>query len=386
MTELRSGNRAETASVRSVSSRLTFDVVDWRDMGGQVRAWDALALSASEPNPFLESWFLLPALAAFDPAGATRIARLMQGDELVGLMPLARSWRYYHLPLPNLASWTHANSFLGAPLVARGFESEFWEALLDHCNRQTGAALFLHLADLPLDGPLHRALVAVAVRRQCRLELVHREERAMLESALNSDAYFAQAVSTKKRKELRRQIHRLHDLGAAEFTRHRDTDGLDEWIADFLRLESAGWKGRAGSALACSPGTEGLFRESLAGAAARGRLERLTLTLDNQPIAMLATLLAPPGAFSFKTAFDERYARYSPGVLLQRENLAMLDDPDLAWTDSCAASDHPMIDHFWRERRPIGRISVAIGGAMRRAVFGRIVQAEIARSPAGLTP
>ena len=32
-----------------------------------------------------------------------------------------------------------------------------------------------------------------------------------------------------------------------------------------------------------------------------------------------------PGAFSFKTAFDEDYARFSPGVLLQIENLALLE-------------------------------------------------------------
>ena len=38
--------------------------------------------------------------------------------------------------------------------------------------------------------------------------------------------------------------------------------------------------------------------------------------------------LTPPGAFSYKTAFDERYARFSPGVLLQRENLAMLERPE----------------------------------------------------------
>jgi hypothetical protein len=95
---------------------------------------------------------------------------------------------------------------------------------------------------------------------------------------------------------------------------------------------------------------------------------------------MLATLLAPPGAFAFKTAFAEDFARYSPGVLLQRENLGLLADPDLAWCDSCAAANHPMIDHLWRERRAIGRFSVAIGGRARRAAFSLLLKAEMARS------
>jgi hypothetical protein len=50
----------------------------------------------------------------------------------------------------------------------------------------------------------------------------------------------------------------------------------------------------------------------LPGAAARGRLERLTLALDGEPLAMLASFLTPPGAFSFKTAFDERFCPLLP--------------------------------------------------------------------------
>ena len=127
-----------------------------------------------------------------------------------------------------------------------------------------------------------------------------------------------------------------------------------------------------------------MFKEVLSGAATRGRLERLTLSLDGEPIAMLVNFITPPGAYSYKTAFDERYARFSPGVLIQRENLALLDRAEITWCDSCAAADHPMIDHIWRERRAVGRLSIAIGGKLRRALFARLVRAELGRSPAGV--
>ena len=156
------------------------------------------------------------------------------------------------------------------------------------------------------------------------------------------------------------------------------------WIEDFLALEHSGWKGAQGSALASHQATARMFREALFGAAGRGRLERLTLSLDDEPIAMLANFITPPGAYSYKTAFDERFARYSPGVLVQRENLALLDRRGIAWCDSCAAADHPMIDHIWRERRPVGRLSIAIGGSLRRALFARLVRAELGRNPSGI--
>ena len=145
--------------------------------------------------------------------------------------------------------------------------------------------------------------------------------------------YFAEALSSKKRKELRRQLARLCEEGAVNFVRQADDEGLGKWTDRFLELEQAGWKGKAGSALAQQATTEALFRQSLVGAAAHGRLERLSLTLDGRPIAMLANFITAPGAFSFKTTYDEAYSRFSPGVLLQCENLLMLDRPDVAWTE-----------------------------------------------------
>ncbi|MCB2080758.1 MAG: GNAT family N-acetyltransferase [Novosphingobium sp.] len=349
----------------------------------QVAEWDDLANAASEPNPFFESWYLLPALHAFDPHGEIEVLHVSLDGKLCGLLPITRTHRYYHLPLPNLSAWVHQNCFLGAPLVRAGHEGSFWEAVLAWADDNPRTGLFLHLPHLPLDGPLHAALIEVAGAQGRPNALVYREDRALLRSTLTPEAYLEGALSGKKRKELRRQFNRLCDEGAVAFERHADGTSLDTWIDAFLDLEAAGWKGNAGSALQCDVRTERLFRESLQGAAERGKLERLALTLNGRPVAMLATFLTPPGAFSFKTAFDETLSRFSPGVLLQRENLNILNREDIGWTDSCASADHPMIDHIWRERRAIGRISVAIGGTVRRAVFRQIARAETARMTAG---
>lgn len=345
--------------------------------------WDALAERAAEPNPFHESWYLLPALRALDPGGTVRLFTLTSRGELVGLLPLRHEPRYYGRPIPQLCNWIHGNCFLGSPLVAAGHEQEFWRALLDWADGNARRALFLHIAQLPLGGPLHTALQAVLTEQDRLGALVHREERAMLASTLSPEAYFAESLSGKKRKELRRQHTRLSELGALTFERRTDDAGLRDWTEAFLALEHSGWKGSAGSALASHQATAALFREALPGAAALGRLERLTLRLDGDPIAMLLQFLTPPGAFSYKTAFDERFARFSPGVLLQRENLDLLTHPAVRWCDSCAAADHPMIDHIWRERRAIGRFSIAIGGRVRRALFRQLVRLELGRRPAG---
>lgn len=359
--------------------------VPWRALENEVEAWDRLALQASEPNPFFESWYLLPSLRHLPGANGVMILRFERDGELSGILPIVRASRYYRWPVPQLSSWLHENCFCGVPLVAKGCEVPFWRAVLHWADRQPGTALFLHLRGMVLGGPLHAALEAVVACDGRKMAVVHREARAMLASDQPPDAYLEAALSGKKRKELRRQANRLADEGKVTFERDASCEGVDKWCDQFLALEAAGWKGRAGSALQCHESTAQLFRESLEGAAARGRLERLTLRLDGRPLAMLASFPTPPGSFSYKTAFDEEFARFSPGVLLQRENLAVLERRDIAWSDSCASADHPMIDHLWRERRAIGRVSIAIGGLLRRTVFNRFVRAEVARSPATRT-
>lgn len=346
---------------------------NWRSFGRpeDLIAWDALARCACEPNPFLESWHLLPSLQALDPKGKAPILRLEADGDLAGMVPLLRKRRHGRWPLPHLAAWTHPDAVPTAPLVATGLEPAFWRAVLAWADRHAGAALFLHLPDIPLEGPLHRALANVLAEQGRSAALVHRR---------SSEAPAAD------RQELRDRLARLSELGDVTFTKGLDGEGLDAWIANFLALESSGWKGRAGIALASRAETEKLFREVLAAACAQDRLERQALLLDGRPIAMAANFLTPSGAFSYKTAFDENFARYSPGVLLQCENLPMLDRTDIAWTDSCAAADHPMIDHIWRERRTIGCWSIAIGGRVRRAIFGRLLRTELARNPAGSGP
>lgn len=338
--------------------------------------WDHLARSGDEPNPFAEKWSLVPALERFAPDASVALTHFRVAGELSGLMPLARSRSYYGYPIPHLAAWSHDNMFVGSPLVRSGCEEVFWRELFGWADAHAGAALFLHLGWMAEDGPLFRALSQVADGQSRPWGVVQREERALLQSELGPQAYLEAAMSGKKRKELRRQHKRLAEEGELRFERRCDEAGLDGWIEDFLALEQAGWKGRNGSALADRLNTRDWFAQTLHGAATQGRLERLTLALDGKPIAMLANFIAPPGAFSFKTAFDERFARFSPGVLLQLENLDLLEHEDVAWCDSCAAADHPMIERIWREKRAMVRVNVAIGGPLRRALFRPMLRAE----------
>jgi CelD/BcsL family acetyltransferase involved in cellulose biosynthesis len=343
---------------------------------GFVEGWTRLAENASLPNPFYEPWFLLPSIEHLLDTGHAKLAALYRGGELVGLLPLVFSLRYYGYPIPHRAAWLHDNAFCGAPFVKAGAERQFWPALFKTLDRAPGAGLFLHLPQMPAGTDIDRALGACLEATGRDHFISQQGERAMLASPLHPDEYLSQAMSGKKRKELRRQRKLLSQQGELRVERLEGTQKIEIWIDDFLAIEASGWKGEAGSALSCTEATRRFFAQTARGAAQAGRLERLSLTLDGNPIAMLASFVTPPGAFSFKTTFDERFARHSPGLLLQLENLAMLEHPQVDWTDSCAAPGHSMIERIWREKRTIVSRNIAIGGAARRAAFKALMALE----------
>jgi CelD/BcsL family acetyltransferase involved in cellulose biosynthesis len=367
------GEHGGAASVPSYpaapSANLTIDFAPAAERLESLRdEWETLAVQASEPNAFSEWWFVAASVRHLAD-DSVRLAEVRDGNRLIGVMPLVIERHYGRVPVPFVQNWRHHHQFLGAPLVQRRWEQAFWRTLLVALDDAKWAPGFLHLRDLPENGPLHRGLVAAATATGRAAPIVYRESRAFLQTHLSPEAYYSQTVRKKKRKELARLRNRLAELGALTTRTFAPGDDLHSWCDAFLQLERSGWKGREGSALACRPATEHFFRDALAGAQAGGRLQLLALELDGRPIAMLVNFLASPGSFSFKTAFDEAFARFSPGVLLQIDNLAILDRPDIAWMDSCAAEQHPMIDSLWAERRALIRVTIPLTGVQRRLAY-----------------
>ncbi|MGA9582670.1 MAG: GNAT family N-acetyltransferase [Allosphingosinicella sp.] len=330
--------------------------------------WQRLAGNASEPNSFQEPWFVAAGLDHLTEDRDIRLVEVRDGG-LIGVMPLCMRNDYGRLPAAHVRNWRHHNDFLGTPLVRRGRESDFWRTLLGHLDNAGWAPGFLHVNGLLERGPVHSGLVEAASALGRPAPIVQSRTRAALASSLSPEQYLETNVRKKKRKELKRLANRLAELGSLESRTWAPEHDLAAWCDDFLALERGGWKGRAGSALASRPATEAFFRQALSGAADAGRLQIRRLDLDGKPIAMLVNFLAPPGSFSFKIAYDEDYSRFSPGVLLELDNLDLLARGDIDWMDSCAAENHSMIDSLWGERRTIVRISLPLAGTRRRLSF-----------------
>lgn len=358
---------ADRGATWSETSAIDAIPADWRPH------WDALAFDASECNVFAERWFVEAGIRHLPPGGETRMVAIWSGDprqrSLVGLLPVRIERRYGRTPVRHVQNWVHHQSFLGTPLVSMGREDEFWTCVIETLDAADWAPGFFHIAGLVEDGPVHRALTTASARLGRPCATVHRCERALLIRGLSAQGYYEASVRKKKRKELGRLAARLAEIGQVRFETLTDAASARSWCEDFLALEAKGWKGRAGSALASRPETAAFFRDVFLGGVTARRLEAIRLTVGDRLVAMLVNFQAEEGGFSYKIAFDEAFARFSPGVLIEIENLRVLDRPGFAWMDSCAVENHPMIDSLWRERRSIVRVTVSLAGAWRTVTY-----------------
>lgn len=339
------------------------------EAAGFAAAWQALADRAAEPNPFYEPWGLLPALEAYGAGRDSRIALVQDGarpGRLIGVFPLEMRRGSRRLPLRHLVAWRHPHLFLATPLVDADRAEEAWRGLLAWSRRQ--GALLLDLPDQSAEGPVAAALRAVQGGAGSRR--LDRFERAVLRrDGGDAEDYMARSSSSGSRKSWRRLLRRLGTQGALELRGLSPGESAAPWIDRFLRLEAAGWKGRGGTAMASSPQAQRYFREMALAAQARGALHMLGLFLGDVPVALQCNLLAGTAGFAFKVAFDEAYATYSPGVLLEVEAIRDLWVREgFEWMDSCASPRSPLMGRLWSGTRPIERRIVATGPAGRAAL------------------
>jgi len=334
---------------------------EWRPLAAWsaiVPQWRALAAQALEPNVFYEPGFALPAATVFGRSlGAVLV--WSHADRLLGFFP-ARVERPCGLAV--LTGWTHPYGPLGTPLVDRDEAAAVIAAWLGYVTDDGALPGLAMLPLLPEDGPFAGALAAVLERRDMAAASIGRHRRALLAPGDERAGYVEQAVGAKKRKELRRQRHRLADMGTLKIDAATSPTGVVDALHDFLELEARGWKGRAGTAAAKNQSIHAFIEAAVADLAADGKVRIDRLRVGGNAIAAAVTLRSGDKAWTWKIAYDEEFARASPGVQLMLEATeSLLADRTIASVDSCATADHPMIDHLWRERLALSDRLIATG-------------------------
>lgn len=336
-------------------------------------AWIALGERTTEPNPFFESAFLLPAIACLGEPDVAILAVRDPVGEWRACLPVRSSRAWRRVPLRGLVTWRHPYGFLGTPLVARNSLEPAARTLLARLLDRPGGS-FAGLDLLAAEGPVTAAITEAAADSEVS-PIVYADfaRGALQHGSMNGSL----PMSRKHERGLARVRRRLQEkLGDSVETVDRAGDPAA--VERFLALEVAGWKGRQGTALSSLPGHADFFREACKEFADLGRLSLLSLEAGDRVLGMKVSLRAGDTMFGFKIAYDESLASFSPGIQLETDYMKRCEDADgIRFNDSCADPTNEMANRLWPDRRRIRALVLPARG-FRGALAGRFLEVAAA--------
>ncbi len=288
-----------------------------RDLG----RWHELAEVALEPNPFFEPDYVLPLARGLDEVDEVALAVVAEGQAWVACMPVRRVDRWHRIPLPSMSAWRGHGllpALLGTPLISSARAHDAAVALAGSLARGPGSS-FIAFEWLVEGGPVFEAVGSALVDTRLRSLRFEHFERAFLERRPEGD-YLEHAMGAKHRRTLRAQWRKLEEQLGADL-QIVDRAGEEAAVAQLVDLEGRSYLAERGSVLNANPGHVRFFHEMCAAFAARGRLQLLALQAGDQTIAMKCNILAGPGTFYLKIAYEQSYARFSPGIQLEGKDV-----------------------------------------------------------------
>jgi hypothetical protein len=173
---------------------------------------------------------------------------------------------------------------------------------------------------LPADGGTIRILQELA-RDGHWVAAIEETERTVLTEIGGDWQAYRRSLPASLKKDLRQDENRLRRKGRVDFAEVGQNESWRRWFDEALRLEAAGWKGRAGTAILHHANELEFYRRVTDRMAAAGRLRLFILTLDGHLIAFQLATTEEGVLFLLKTAYHEAYSDCSPGTALTHRML-----------------------------------------------------------------
>ncbi|MTI18330.1 GNAT family N-acetyltransferase [Rhodobacteraceae bacterium RKSG542] len=317
--------------------------------------WRTLAANALEPNPFYSPEFVEP-YAKHLLSDETCVVVVTSTDRQKALAALPLRKMRSTLLFQTTQALAGQYGPLGTILLSKdGVSSEALQKLIETaCDLSPSNTLVIpfhptHTKSLQL---LEKALEDSPFTLNYQAE----EERGYQDTTQSGHTTFHAGKNLKARRK------KLERLGELHMQTYRQSDAILAHLPDFLDLEERSWKGLEGTALASQSHSRKFVEEFVEALTEANQIRIHTLVLDEMPIASMILLGAESHQFAWKTAFDESYARYSPGRILlwliaeQNES-----NPQFRKMDSLASPENQMVNATLPDRMPYVQIAISKG-------------------------
>jgi hypothetical protein len=246
-------------------------------------------------------------------------------------------------------------AFLSSPVIDPAFIDDVIPAFLAAIEKNPALPNVLNLQSFNAESPDHDAIMkALAARGGEQLRLSENARPFVTRE-------FGVKRSGSTRKKLRQDWNRLSALGMVDIVNERTPDAVREAFEVFLALEADSWKGAQGTALLCDEKDAGFVRRLVSSLAGQGDASVALLRVDGVAIAAQVLMYCGTMAYTWKTAFNSHYAKYSPGALLiDKVTEEVFATPGIDAIDSCSPEGSFMAQ-LWTGRRNMVDLLIDVG-------------------------
>lgn len=317
--------------------------------------WDDL-IARAPGNAFMNPMALK---AAFDTMFAV-VHVLLAWEEgveparLVGMWALQQRTVMFLWPA-LLEARPYNYAFLSTPVIDPAFVSEVIPAFFAAIRNNPALPNVVSLREMDAETQAYAAI-------QKTIASEHHAHVMLTESArpfVSRERGVKSSGST--RKKLRQDWNRLSALGKLEVVNERSGDAARAAFEHFLDLERRSWKGEEGTAILCDEHDAEFTRKLIGDLADDGNASVALIRLDGRPIAAQVVMYCGTTAYTWKTAFDTEFAKYSPGsLLIDKLPEQLFSSSDVQMIDSCSAETSFMAQ-LWTGRKTMVDMVVDVG-------------------------
>lgn len=353
-----------TESFHDPAVSTNFELIEAHSINALIPFWADLCNRTADDNAYYAPLYATALLNTINNEKVTFVLA-WENNDLIGLLPVTR--RRFAFPFPGSggSAWRTKYTFGCMPLLDRERADTATALLLDGMA-SLGRGEWV-LPTVNTQGAASTAMIRSLACRGAPWLFANAFQRASLEPSCSYDEYAARHLAPKRRKGIERNRRRLQELGKLEFQSHTHGQGLERGVASFLEVEAAGWKGRAGTALASDSAGVAFARAAFTGEAGRPTCRVDLLLLEGRAIAVGLTIFAGRTGFTVKCCYDEEFRSFSPGLILELEVIrSFLTEKWADRLDAATAGSH-VIDGLWSDRIEVADLVFSLAPRHARA-------------------
>ncbi|WP_246733405.1 GNAT family N-acetyltransferase [Methylobacterium sp. BTF04] len=326
-------------------------------------AWDDLAARARDPHPY----YTRHVMAAHWDSGLASadlpVVVVRQNGRLEAVLPMRMSYDICGLGRPVAQPFVSHFVAATTPLVADGpgYAATLTAVVAGLRMASHGRAWRWPL--LATESSVGRDLLDAMAADGWAHGEVTRFARPILDRRADHAAFLDGHPNRSRLKDLRRRQRRLGESGTVSLVTTTEGAALADAVEAFLALERAGWKGEAGTAMACTDTAARFARTVFSGRNGPVQIRADILACDGRPLAISLALVTGGTAFLLKTAYDETQRAQAPGLVLEAEIVRVLHETGFAKRLDSATLAGSALESLYRERVTIAEVvAVPDGG------------------------